>query len=255
MISDIQKRQRLAIKVVTVIGLLSLLSLTMTAFAWGIGSITIYFLFLYPALLITTIFVFLNVRFAYFLTILIGLSYAFLLNREIGDLFVFDYNNNILYLVLALPYFILLTLVPLTTSYLTATSKHKKIFVTIAFIIAIGFPMFAIAERYNMDYMDNIFIDAEINNKGQVILNCKPGFADSRTFTVTTNSSEFANQVKKYGEYYQGSYFLHNTTIRKKFRFSKMKSLTITQVNKNRIAPKLTWTTNEIKGDISFLQP
>ena len=187
--------------------------------------------------------------FAYYLLL------ATLLNREIGNLFVFDSHNNILYLVLALPYFTLLTLLPLTTSYLTATSKHKRIFVTTAIIIAISFPTFAIAERYNMNYSDNIFIDAEITDQGQVKLNCKPGFADTRTFIVTTNSSKIADQIKKYGEYYQGSYFLHNTTIKKNYRFSNLKSVTLTKVDNNKIVPEMTWTTDEIKGDISFLKP
>ena len=178
-----------------------------------------------------------------------------LLNRDIGDFFIFKSYNNALYLVLTLPYFTLLTLVPLTTSYLTAISKHKRIFVTTAIIIAFSFPTFAIAERYNINYSDNIFIDAEINCQGQVKLNCKPSFADTRTFIVTTNSSKIADQIKKYGEHYQGTYFLNNTTIKKNFRFSNLKSVTLTKVGNNKIVPELTWTTDDIRGDISFLIP
>lgn len=251
---DIRKRQRLAIKTVSGIGLLSLFSLTMTVFAWGVGDKTLYYLLLYPALLITTILLIANIRFAYFVIILFALIYPALLNREIGELFVFDSNNIILYFVLALPYFILLTLVPLTTSYLTSSSKYHRLFVAIAVIIAISFPTFAIAERFDMDYSDYVFIDAEINDKGHVTLNCKPGFVDTRTFIVTTNSLKIANQIKKYGEYYQGSYFLH-TTIRKNFRFSNLKSITLMEIDNKKIVPKLTWTIDEIKGDISFLKP
>jgi len=254
-LTDIQKRQRLAIKVLSVLGVLSLFSLTMTVFAWGIGDKTIYYLLLYPALIITTILLVANIRFAYFIIILFGLIYATLLNREIGKLFVFDSHNNILYLVLALPYFTLLTLIPLTISYLTEAAKHKKWLVSLALIIAIGFPFFAIAERYDMSYSDTVFVDAEINDQGQVTFNCKPGFADTRTFIVTTKSEKVADQIKKYGEYYQGSYFLHNTAIKKIFRFSKLKSITLTGIDTNKIVPELTWTADEIKGDVSFLEP
>jgi hypothetical protein len=106
-----------------------------------------------------------------------------------------------------------------------------------------------------MTYSDNIFIDAEISDQGQVIFNCKPGFADTRTFIVTTNSSRIADQVKKFGEYYQGSYFLQNTTIKKDYRFSHLKSVTISKIGNNKTIPELTWTTDEIKGDVSFLKP
>ena len=251
--TDIQKRQRLAIKIISTIALLSLFSWTMTALAWGTADKTIYFLLLYPVLFIMTILIMANKRFAYFAIILIAIIYVILLNRDVGEFLVFNRYNNVLYLVLALPYFALLTLVPLTTSYLSATAKYNKLFVTIALMIALGFPAFAIGERYNMDYMSYAFIDAEISSQGNVKLNCKPGFADSRTFIVTTNSARVADQIKKYGEYYQGSYFLH-TTIKKTFRFNNLKSVTLIKIDSNYLVPALTWTKNEIKGDISFLE-
>ncbi len=254
-LSNIQMPKRLTVKILTVIGLLSLFSLTMTALAWGTADTTIYYLLLYPILFITTILIIANARVAFFLIIAIAIAYAILLNRDIGEFLVFNSHNNILYLVLALPYFALLTLIPFTTSYLTATSKQKGIFVMAAIIVTLSFPIFAIAERYNMTYSDNIFVDAEITDQGQVILNCKPGFADTRAFIVTTNSSKIADQIKKYGEYYQGSYFLHNTTIRKDYRFSNLKSVTLSKIGNNKIVPEQTWTSDEIKGDVSFLKP
>ena len=47
------------------------------------------------------------------------------------------------------------------------------------------------------NYSDNIFVDTEINQQGQGILNCKPGFTDTRTFIVTTNLKENCNLNKK----------------------------------------------------------
>jgi hypothetical protein len=66
---------------------------------------------------------------------------------------------------------------------------------------------------------------------------------------------EIEKQIKKYGEYYQGSYLLQNTKIKKNFRFSKLQSITLTKIGDNKISPQLTWTINEIKGDVEFLQP
>lgn len=252
---DIQKRRKLVIKIVNVIGLLSLFSFTITAFAWGTGEAIVYYLLLYPVLFITTILLIANVRFAYFVTIILALIYATLLNHQIGKLFVFDNHNYILYLVLALPYFTMLILVPLTTSYLTATSKHQNLLFKAAMIIAISFPIFAIAERYDTNYLNNIFIDAKINSHGQVMLRCNPSFADSRTFIVTTNSSKIADQIKKYGEFYQGSFFMHNSTVKMNYRFSNLKSITLIKVGNNQIVPAASWPINEVKGDVSFLTP
>lgn len=226
----------------------------MTTLAWGTTYTTGYILSLYPILFATTILIIRNVRFAYFLIIVVGICYAALLNRDIGNFLVFNTYNNTLYLVLVLPYLALLSLVPLTTSFLVAPAKHKKIVVIASAVIAIGFPVIAIAERYKMNYMSYAFIDAEINSQGQVKLNCKPGFADARTFTVTANSITLADKIKKYGEYYQGSYFLH-TTIKKTFSFSNLESVTLTKIDSIQILPPVTWTRNEMKGDISFLKP
>ena len=122
-------------------------------------------------------------------------------------------------------------------------------------MVALGIFIFSIADRFDKDYSDNIFVDADIDKQGNVTLNCKPGFADTRTFTLTNNSKDFADQIKRYGEYYQGSYFLHSTTIKKNFRFSKLQTVTLTKIGDNKITPQLTWKIKEIKGDVDFLQP
>lgn len=46
----------------------------------------------------------------------------------------------------------------------------------------------------------NIFVNAEINQQGQVIFDCKPGFADIKTFIGTTNLKEIADKIEKHGE-------------------------------------------------------
>ena len=84
----------------------------------------------------------------------------------------------------------------MTTTYLTNNFSFAKAFKLTSIIISVGIFTFSIADRFDKDYSDNIFVDAEINQPGQVILNCKPGFADTRTFIVTTNLKEIANEIK-----------------------------------------------------------
>lgn len=248
------KQLRLTIKILCVVGLLSLLSWTLTTFAWGIGGTTIYILLLYPTLFITTILVFANLTFAYYLTILVALSYSFLLNSEIGNLFVFKSQNNVLYLVLALPYFVMLTLIPTTTLYLARQSNHRKKIALTATIIAFSFPFYAIAERYNMNYPDNIFTEYKILGNGTVEITGKPQPSDTRQFYITSTSQELASVAKQQGTFLI-DYYYANTDVKKNFSFRTFRSLTITEINNVKLKQPLTWTADEIKGDISFLSP
>ena len=249
------RQLRLTIILTSIVGLLSFFSMTVTTFAWGIGDTTLLYLLLYPTFLLSTILVIAKVRLGYFLTFLTTFTYVILLTSEVGKYLIFNFHNNVLFWVLLLPYLTFLTLIPLTAIFLTSNLKFAKTVKLTSIILALGLFIFSIGERFNKDYSDNIFVDAEINKQGQITLNCKPGFADSRTFIVTTNLKEIEEQIKKYGEFYQGSYFLQNTKIKKNFRFSKLQSITLTKIGDNIISPQLTWTTKEIKGDVEFLQP
>lgn len=249
------RQLRLTIILTSIVGLLSFFSMTVTTFAWGVGDTTLLYLLLYPTFLLSTILIIVKVRVGYFLTLLTALTYSILLTSEVGKYLIFNFHNNVLFWVLLLPYLTFLALIPLTVIFLTASNKFAKTFKLTTIIMAIGILIFSIADRFNKDYSDNIFVDAEISEQGQITLNCKPGFADSRTFIVTNDLKEIEEQIKKYGEFYQGSYFLHNTKIKKNFRFSKLQSITLTKIGDNIISPQLTWTTKEIKGDIDFLRP
>lgn len=249
------RQLRLTIILTSIVGLLSFFSMTVTTFAWGVGDTTLLYLLLYPTFLLSTILVIAKVRLGYFLTFLTAFTYVILLTGEVGKYLIFNFHNNALFWVLLLPYLTFLTLIPLTAIFLTSNLKFAKTVKLTSIILALGLFIFSIGERFNKDYSDNIFVAAEINKQGQITLNCKPGFADSRTFIVTTNLKEIEEQIKKYGEFYQGSYFLQNTKIKKNFRFSKLQSITLTKIGDNIISPQLTWTTKEIKGDVEFLQP
>ena len=95
------------------------------------------------------------------------------MTSEVGKYFIFDFHNNVLFWVLLLPYLTFLTLVPLTTTYLTNNFLFAKAFKLTSIIISVGIFTFSIADRFDKDYSDNIFVDAEINQQGQGILNGK----------------------------------------------------------------------------------
>lgn len=239
----------------SIVGLLSFFSMTATTFAWGVGDTTLLYLLLYPTFLFSIILVIAKVRAGYFLTLFTALTYSILLTSEVGEYLVFNFHNNVLFWVLLLPYLLFLALIPLTVAFITRNSKFAKAFKLITIIVAIAFFIFSIADRFNKDYSDNIFVDAEINRQGKITLNCRPSFADSRLFVVTTDLKEIEERIIKYGEFYQGSYFLQNTRVKKNFRFNKLQSITLTKIGDNEISPQLTWTRIEIKGDVDFLQP
>ena len=253
--TKILRQLRLTIILTSIVGLLSFFSMTITTFAWGVGETTLLYLLLYPTFLVSIILVIVKIRLGYFLTLLTALTYSILLTNEVGKYLIFNFHNDVLFWVLLLPYLTFLALIPLTAIILTANNKFAKTIKPTTILLAIGIFTFSITDRFNKDYSDSIFVDAEINAQGQITLNCNPSFADSRTFIVTTNQKGIEEQIKKYGEFYQGSYFLQNTKIRKNFRFSKLQSITLTKIGDNIISPQLTWKTKEIKGNIDFLQP
>lgn len=110
-LSDIEKQKLIAVIIVSLLGLLSSFSFTMTVFAWGTGDATIYYLLFCPTFLVTTILVISKVHFAYFPTIIIAVVYrGGLLNRKAGNYPIFRFCNGILILALVLPYLDLLAI-------------------------------------------------------------------------------------------------------------------------------------------------
>lgn len=250
------RKLRLAIIITSIAALLSFFSPTVTVFAYGmLASTTFLFLLLYPLFIVSTVLVVAKVRLGYYMAFLIAITYAILLSNEVGEYLVFNFYNTVLFWVLLLPYLCSLALIPTTLIYLSDLFKYKREFKLTSILLAVGLLIYPIAVRYNKDYTDRIFVDAEITEQGQVILNCKPGFADSREFVMTATSKDLEEQIKKHGEFYQGSYFLQNTRIRKNFRFNKLKSVTLTDFGDTKITPEPTWTAKEIKGDTNFLLP
>lgn len=251
----IQKQLRLIIITANIILFLSLFSITITTFTYGIGKMTYLYLALYPLLGIATILAIAKLRLGFVFTLFISLIYCFLLTNDVGHYFVFNSSNYVLFWIIALPYFLSISIIPLATIYLSGKSKSKKLLITISLIISSLFVIYPILDRYEKEYTNTIFIEAEITKSGFTTLNCKPGFADSRNFVVINNSNELQNQIKKYGEYYQGSYFLSNTVVRTFYKFDQLISVTIVKINNNKLNSEFTWKTDKIKGETDFLSP
>lgn len=250
-----QKKIRLIIVILTIVGLISFLSQTVTVFAYGIDKTTDFYLLLYPMLFVSLILVLAKSKFGILLTLLTSTSYSILLTNEVGKYLTFDFQNSILILVLLLPYLIFLSLIPLSIIYLTDKTQNRIKFQTASVLFTLGFFAFIAIDRMDKNYSRTVFVDANLKNNGIVELKLKPGFGDSREFYVKTNSKELEKIIKEKGEFVQGSYFLSNTRIQTNYKFDKLKSLTIIEFNKNIKLPKLTWNVDEINGNYDFIRP
>jgi hypothetical protein len=235
------------------VGLLSLFSLTMTVFAWGTGDSTIYYLLFYPTLLLSTILTIAKVRFGFILTLVISICYIVLLTPEVGEYIIFKLDNVALFGVLFIPYLTFLVLTPLTVKYLTSNLKQGQLITKLSIALSFGFVLFAVLDRYDKDYRDNIFIELTLTDGNEAKLICKPGFADTREFKLSTDSKDLIETAKKQGDFLHGSYLISNVGIKKRFKFDKLVSVTITDFNGADLKNELTWEKDKLDGDISFL--
>jgi hypothetical protein len=237
------------------LGLISTYSLSITAFAWGVGNSVWAFLILYLALFVSTILIISKVKFGYFILLFTSIAYSFLLVGEVGRFLIFEINSLNLFWILFFPFLIFLIMIPLTITNLTITLSNSKKFVLSSIFVSISFLIFSIADRLDKNYDDTIYINAKISDKGIVTLTCNPHFGDSRTFVINSSFKDLVQIVKKYGEFYQGSYSLSNSKIIKQYNFSELKSITLVKIDTKLIEPQITWSKEELSGDFSFLKP
>jgi hypothetical protein len=250
---DTLKRTRLLIITISTVGLLSLFSPTMTVFAWGTGDSTIYYLLFYPILLLSTILTITKIRFGFILTLVLSICYIVLLTPEIGEYIIFKLDNIALFGVLFVPYLTFLVLTPLIVKYMTSNLRQGQLLTRLAIALSFGFVLFALFDRYDKDYRDNIFIELTLTFGNEAKLVCKPGFADTREFKLSTDSKELIETAKKQGDFLHGSYLISNVGIKKRFKFDKLVSVTITDFNGADLKNELTWEKDKLDGDVSFL--
>ena len=248
------KNIRISIITISIIGLLSLLSWTLTTLAWGTTEdSTIYFLLIYPTFILSTILIIAKIRFGFFLTLIVAIGYAILLTNEVGRYLIFKRDNFALFGVLFIPYLIVLILIPLTINYLTLNFKNKRTILRLSIILSVSFLFYEFFDRYNKDYYDRIFIYMTLLNDNEAELVCRPSFADAREFIIKTDSKKFIDVAKRQGELKQGIYLVRRVRITKRFNFDKLVSITITDINAENIKDDLTWEKGKLNGDISFL--
>jgi hypothetical protein len=99
-------------------------------------------------------------------------------------------------------------LAPLTVKYLTSTLKHGQLITKLSIALSFGFVLFAVFDRYDKDYKDNIFIELTITDGNEAKLVCRPGFSDTREFKLSTDSKDLIETAKKQGDFLHGSYLV-----------------------------------------------
>ena len=187
------------------------------------------------------------------MTLILSICYLVLLTPEIGEYLIFKLDNFALFGVLFIPYLTFLILTPLTIKYLTLNSKQGQLIFRLSIVLSFSFFLYAVLDRYDKDYRDNIFIELTLTDESKAELICRPGFADTRKFKINTDSKDLIETAKKQGDFLQGSYLLSNVGITKRFKFDKLVSVTITDLDGADLKDDLTWEKSKLDGDISFL--
>ncbi len=245
------KSHRLAILILSIIGLLSTYPMTITTFAYGIGNSTYIILLLYPTMSTATILVMTKVRLGYIITLISSIAYAVLLMRDVGHYAVFEPDNFLVLAMLIIPFLTFLLLIPLTIYQLYPIKWIRVGAITVSTSILI----FSFAERLYKNYDKDIFINAQISPNGLIALTVGPSFGDTRVFHINSDSKELMEFIKNQAEYHQGDYLLLNTSAVVIFQLSTLKSFTIEKIGSRQLDHPITWSSTELKGETDFLKP
>lgn len=239
---------RSSIIVIAIIAFLSLFTVSISSISWRASTKDVYLAVLYPVFFISIILVIAKIRIGYFVALLVSINYAVLMVPDVGEYFIFRNNNSILLVVLVLPFFLVISLIPLSISYLLSPNKQKKKVLLLSIAVAVCFPLYAIIDRANANYTKRIYTECTVTSD-KVIITCKPSFADARQFLVESDSRELADLVKSGSDH-------HTTTIiEENYNFGTFRSITFIKVGDKTLQRPLTWESAEIRGDISFLRP
>jgi hypothetical protein len=203
--------------------------------------------------MLSTILVVAKIRVGYVLALTVSICYVLLLTPEVGEYLIFKTDNIALFGVLFIPYLTALVLVPLTVTFLVFNSNQRLLISKLSIGLSVGFLLYAVLDRYDEDYKHNIFIELTIMDNDSARLICRPGFADIREFQMTTRSKNLIEVAKAKGNLLHNSYLISNAGITTHFKFNKFVSLTITDLNGEKLNDDLTWECAKLIGDISFL--
>lgn len=194
----------LAIIALSIVGILSITPVTITVFAYGLGYSGYIFTFAYLFLITSTFLIIAKTQLGYYLVPIVSFTYIYQLIGEVEHFLIFESTNYSLAGTLLLPYLVFLALILLCVIYLTTHLKYRRFYISTSLVVIMGILLYPLVDGFNKNYYDNVFIMAEFTDQN-IELNVKPGFADSRSFTIVTSDKEIGKQIIEYGEYHQGS--------------------------------------------------
>ncbi|MFB2121579.1 hypothetical protein [Parapedobacter sp. 2B3] len=253
-LSKKSKILHLATILLGVVGILSITPVTITVFAYGLGYSGYIFSFAYLFLITSIFLIIAKTQLGYYLALIVSFTYIYQVIEEVEHFLIFERTNYPLAGILLFPYLVFLALILLCVIYLTTHLKYKRFYISTSLVVIMGIVLYPLVDGFNKNYYDNVFIMAEFTDQS-IELNVKPGFADSRSFTIVTSDKDIGKQIKEYGEYHQGSYLLMNVGIRKNFRYSTLRSITLYKFGDEKVVSKSKWSVTEMKGDLEFLVP
>lgn len=217
-----------------------------------------YEVFTFPisflGLLISTILIFAKIRAGYFLLLFISLVWAIQLTDYFGWFITFGTSRTALIFLLLIPFCTFLLLIPLVTKFLAWNNSFGNIFLTISILTTVSFPVYAVIDRMNRDYMKSVFAEFKVQDDGSILIICKPQPSDTREFYLKTESKELIPKIKESGTFLHDYYYVSNTLLKVNFNFHKLESISLVKLEDKKIQPEINWAKEEIEGNTSFLQ-
>lgn len=246
-------RNRKAIIIVSIVAHLIALFITTATMAYGFSSIAVPFLALYATFITSTILVVKKIRLGYFLTLLTATIYMILLTKEVGSLFT-EIRHTLDLIFYLLPYIAFQALILLSIAPLSAHEKVRKAARFISLIIIVACYTFIVIDRSDYKFPTHIDVKAKLTRGGKMTLLFLPPYSDTETISTTVKRKELAELTDKLGEPNNDMY--HSIAkITLNYRFSEIKSITILQIGGRELANPLTWTKEEIHGNLKELLP
>ena len=120
--------QKTAIIAICILTWLALCPITITTFAYGMGSYTWVYMILYPTLLLAIFLLIRKVELGYYIVYVTVLIYAVLFLEDVEKYLVFDIRSESLMYVLFLPFIGALLLLALIPAYIVRLKKFSKYF-------------------------------------------------------------------------------------------------------------------------------
>lgn len=127
--------QKTAIIAICILTWLALCPITITTFAYGMGSYTWVYMILYPTLLLAIFLLIRKVELGYYIVYVTVLIYAVLFLEDVEKYLMFDIRSESLMYVLFLPFIGAVLLLALIPTYLVRLKKFSSILPTVLYYL------------------------------------------------------------------------------------------------------------------------